>query len=90
MNQPVAMAADVSLWCCRSAPDTPARKETITISRAERHDRKGKTMDQNIILDGTVNNGRKGIAYNWQALYAASAVDAIQTELAAMQPSFAD
>lgn len=41
-------------------------------------------------LDGTVNAGRKGIAYDWQSLYAAAQAATIDAELAAITPQFAE
>ena len=39
-------------------------------------------------FDGTANQGRKGIAYDWQSLYAASEASTIDHELATMAPAF--
>jgi hypothetical protein len=53
----------------------------------------GEAPDMNSTMnsyDGTVNQGRKGIAYDWQSLYAATAVDQIDVALAALQPQFAE
>jgi hypothetical protein len=44
-------------------------------------------MNQNNAVDGTVNQGRKGISYDWQSLYAASAVEQLE---AALRPEFAE
>lgn len=41
-------------------------------------------------LDGTATSGRKGLAYDWQILYAAAQVDQIEHELAALTPEFAE
>ncbi len=35
-------------------------------------------------FDGTVNAGRKGIAYDWQSLLAAAEASALDTELAGL------
>ena len=40
--------------------------------------------------DGTVNNGRKGIAYDWQSLYAASAVATFTEQLSGYVPELVD
>jgi len=44
-------------------------------------------MDQ---LDGTVNQGRKGIAYDWQSLYAESQAATIDHELSRLAPEYAE
>ena len=41
-------------------------------------------MDQ---FDGTTNQGRKGIAYDWQSLYAAAEAATIDCEHAAFTPA---
>jgi hypothetical protein len=45
--------------------------------------RRGRTMDQ---FDGTVNAGRKGMAYDWQSLLAAAEASQLDTELATLTP----
>jgi hypothetical protein len=40
-------------------------------------------MDQ---FDGTVNAGRKGMAYDWQSLLAAAEASQLDTELATLTP----
>ncbi len=37
-------------------------------------------------FNGTVNNGRKGISYDWQSLYAAASTETIERELAELTP----
>ena len=44
-------------------------------------------MDQ---FDGTITQGRKGIAYDWQSLYAAAEAASIDRELAALAPALAE
>ena len=44
-------------------------------------------MDQ---FDGTITQGRKGIAYDWQSLYAATEAASIDNELAALVPALAE
>ncbi len=44
-------------------------------------------MDQ---FDGTINQGRKGIAYDWQSLYAAAEAATIDSEHAALVPALAE
>ena len=44
-------------------------------------------MDQ---FDGTITNGRKGMSYDWQSLYAAAEARTIDTELAALAPVLAE
>jgi hypothetical protein len=58
----------------RSAPDRPARKERITSRR------KGTTMTIEIVTT-TDSQGRKGIAYDWQSLYAAGAIRTLEGDL---------
>ncbi len=41
-------------------------------------------------FDGTITNGRKGIAYDWQSLYAAAEAATIDCELAALVPALAE
>ncbi|HQZ37258.1 MAG TPA: hypothetical protein PK020_22720 [Ilumatobacteraceae bacterium] len=36
------------------------------------------------------NNGRKGMSYDWQSLYAASEAASIDNELAALVPALAE
>jgi hypothetical protein len=40
--------------------------------------------------DGTENFGRKGIAYDWQSLYAAAATVQIERELAHLTPAIGE
>jgi hypothetical protein len=40
-------------------------------------------------FDGTVNAGRKGMAYDWQSLLAAAEATALDAELHALTPQFA-
>jgi hypothetical protein len=40
-------------------------------------------------FDGTVNAGRKGIAYDWQAVIAASEAAGLDAELATLAPELA-
>ena len=42
------------------------------------------------VLDGTTTSGRKGIAYDWQALLAASEAEALESELATLTPEYAE
>jgi hypothetical protein len=35
-------------------------------------------------------NGRKGISYDWQSLYAAAQAESIDSELAALAPALAE
>jgi hypothetical protein len=37
-------------------------------------------------FDGTVNAGRKGVAYDWQGVLAASEASRLDHELASLQP----
>lgn len=57
-------------------PSWHGRKEPLVNSAAH----------TNFTADGTATNGRKGIAYDWQSLYAQAAVRDIETELATLQP----
>lgn len=41
-------------------------------------------------FDGTINQGRKGIAYDWQSLYAAAEAATIDHEHAALVPALAE
>ncbi len=41
-------------------------------------------------FDGTANAGRKGIAYDWQSLYAAAQAASIDAELVSIAPQFAE
>jgi len=41
-------------------------------------------------FDGTINQGRKGIAYDWQSLYAAAEARSIDHEHAALAPALAE
>ena len=41
-------------------------------------------------FDGTVNAGRKGVAYDWQGLLASAEAGALDHELAALAPQFAE
>lgn len=47
-------------------------------------------MNNDFVADGTVNQGRKGLAYDWQSLFAATAVTAIEAQLASMTPVSVD
>jgi len=38
------------------------------------------------IFDGTINAGRKGIAYDWQSLYAAAQAAALERDVEALTP----
>jgi hypothetical protein len=42
-----------------------------------------------IQFDGTMNAGRKGVAYDWQSLLASAEAATLDTELAAFAPQFA-
>ena len=44
-------------------------------------------MDQH---DGTINQGRKGIAYDWQSLYVAAQTESMDRELAELAPALAE
>jgi len=44
--------------------------------------RRRQTMEQQ--FDGTVNAGRKGVAYDWQSLLAAVEATSLDTELAGL------
>jgi hypothetical protein len=44
-------------------------------------------MDQ---FDGTVNAGRKGVAYDWQGLLASIEAVSLDHELAGLAPQFAE
>ncbi len=41
-------------------------------------------------FDGTVNAGRKGIAYDWQSLYSAAQAESLDAELVRMAPEYAE
>jgi hypothetical protein len=41
-------------------------------------------------FNGTINGGRKGIAYDWQALVAAAEAAHLDCELAALTPEYAE
>ena len=41
-------------------------------------------------FDTTINNGRKGISYDWQSLYAAAEARSLDTEHAALVPALAE
>ena len=41
-------------------------------------------------FDGTATSGRKGIAYNWQALLVSAETATLEQELAAMTPEYAE
>ena len=41
-------------------------------------------------FDGTINAGRKGIAYDWQSLLASAEAAALDTELAEFTPIYAE
>ena len=41
-------------------------------------------------FDGTITAGRKGIAYDWQSLYAAAQAQSIDSELARLTPVLAE
>ena len=43
----------------------------------------------NITTDG-FQHGLKGIAYDWQSLYAAAAVETLEAELSLIAPEFAE
>lgn len=52
---------------------------------------KGAAMNSN--TDSTpvfTQQGRKGIAYDWQSLYAAAEVESVDQELAALVPAFTE
>ena len=40
-------------------------------------------------FDGSAGTGRKGIAYDWQSLYAAAEAESLDVELAALLSQFA-
>ncbi len=41
-------------------------------------------------FDDSINQGRKGIAYEWQSLYAEAQAATLDRQLAAFAPQFAD
>jgi len=41
-------------------------------------------------FDGTVNAGRKGVAYDWQSLLASAQAAELDAELRALAPQFAE
>jgi hypothetical protein len=41
-------------------------------------------------FDGTDNQGRKGIAYDWQSLYAAAQASTIDRDLSELVPQLVD
>jgi hypothetical protein len=47
-------------------------------------------VNQLIIADGTQTEGRKGVPYNWQSLYAAAATERLERELAHLSPSLGE
>lgn len=67
---------------CVGLADQEGPEITLT-SRLER----AAVMDN---FDGTITNGRKGIAYDWQSLYAAAEAATIDCELAALVPALAE
>lgn len=50
------------------------------------------TLSNNVVAGQTYfsQNGRKGVSYDWQSLYAAAAVATIDSELAALTPALAE
>jgi hypothetical protein len=65
-------------------PDRPVRKETI--SPLNTSSRRRNVMEA---FDGTTTSGRKGIAYDWQALLVSAETATLEHELAAMTPEYA-
>lgn len=53
----------------------------------DRHDGEGSTMEQ---FDGTVNAGRKGVAYDWQGVLAAVETAQLERQLGELVPQLAD
>lgn len=52
--------------------------------------RKGDAMTtDNLTTDG-FQHGLKGIAYDWQSLYAAAALETLEAELSLIAPEFAE
>lgn len=47
-------------------------------------------LSTNVDASQTIFNGRKGISYDWQSLYAASEAASIDSELAALVPALAE
>ena len=41
-------------------------------------------------FDGTVNAGRKGVAYDWQSLLVAAETATLDTDLRLLRPQFAE
>ncbi len=41
-------------------------------------------------FDGTITNGRKGIAYDWQSLFVQAQTASIDLELASLTPEYAE
>ena len=41
-------------------------------------------------FDGGANQGRKGIAYDWQSLYASAQASGIDHELSTLTPEYAE
>lgn len=41
-------------------------------------------------FDGTVNAGRKGVAYDWQSLLATAEAACLDRELASLAPEYAE
>jgi hypothetical protein len=54
-------------------------------------DEEGSAMKQYTTaqFDGTVNAGRKGVAYDWQSLLATAEASTLDRELADLAPRFA-
>ena len=69
-------------WSGQEGNDHTARRST-TQGRAT-------AMNNDFVADGTDNQGRKGLAYDWQSLFAATAVTAIEAQLASMTPVSVD
>ena len=67
---------------CVGLADQEGPEITLT-SRLER----AAVMDN---FDGTITQGRKGIAYDWQSLYAAAEALTIDSELAELTPVLAE
>jgi hypothetical protein len=40
--------------------------------------------------DGTIYTGRKGLAYDWQSLYAASQINRLEHDLVRLTPEYAE
>jgi hypothetical protein len=65
-------------------PESPARKESI--SPPQHVFEEAHVMEA---FDGTATSGRKGIAYDWQALLVSAETATLEHELAAMTPEYA-